>query len=316
MDGWMIHVYRWSLIAGRIPGRTDNQIKNYWNTHLSKKLIRQGINPRTHKPFSLPHHLIPQNAIQSNHNNNSTNHENVVIAEDNANPNFSANAATTVSQSTSSNRVAHHPVVSQAHALSSPTVQNNNNDDDGDKSKDLTTDDDGKVIKEQYKHVKYSKTTDSATTSITAATTHHGATTMTTTAAPVLKAIGLDRDSSSNMINQVMVCPNYSANTSLLLNHHFNDDYDDNMLLRDNGDDDLFSYFVNSLINDDTIFPCNSIDDGNQPLQQLSVLPAAPPIQGGGGGEDSQAVTMNIISTSSPLGFHMVGGQWDDTFQS
>ncbi|XP_057509495.1 transcription repressor MYB5 [Actinidia eriantha] len=43
---------RWSLIAGRIPGRTDNEIKNYWNTHLSKKLISQGIDPRTHKPLS------------------------------------------------------------------------------------------------------------------------------------------------------------------------------------------------------------------------------------------------------------------------
>ncbi|KAL5708559.1 Transcription repressor myb5 [Ranunculus cassubicifolius] len=40
---------RWALIAGRIPGRTDNEIKNYWNTHLSKKLISQGIDPRTHK---------------------------------------------------------------------------------------------------------------------------------------------------------------------------------------------------------------------------------------------------------------------------
>ncbi|KAK4803610.1 hypothetical protein SAY86_003427 [Trapa natans] len=29
---------RWSLIAKRIPGRTDNQVKNYWNSHLSKKL--------------------------------------------------------------------------------------------------------------------------------------------------------------------------------------------------------------------------------------------------------------------------------------
>ncbi|XP_042496929.1 transcription factor MYB1-like [Macadamia integrifolia] len=29
---------RWSLIAGRLPGRTDNEVKNYWNTYLSKKL--------------------------------------------------------------------------------------------------------------------------------------------------------------------------------------------------------------------------------------------------------------------------------------
>ncbi|KAA8530240.1 hypothetical protein F0562_004949 [Nyssa sinensis] len=34
---------RWSLIAKRVPGRTDNQVKNYWNTHLSKKLgIKKG----------------------------------------------------------------------------------------------------------------------------------------------------------------------------------------------------------------------------------------------------------------------------------
>lgn len=48
----MLIICRWSLIAGRIPGRTDNEIKNYWNTHLSKKLISQGIDPRTHKPLT------------------------------------------------------------------------------------------------------------------------------------------------------------------------------------------------------------------------------------------------------------------------
>ncbi|KAF7824989.1 O-fucosyltransferase 9-like [Senna tora] len=42
----------WSLIAARLPGRTDNEIKNYWNTHIKRKLISRGINPQTHRPLN------------------------------------------------------------------------------------------------------------------------------------------------------------------------------------------------------------------------------------------------------------------------
>lgn len=48
----MLGFLRWSLIAKQLPGRTDNDVKNYWNTKLKKKLINMGIDPITHKPIS------------------------------------------------------------------------------------------------------------------------------------------------------------------------------------------------------------------------------------------------------------------------
>ncbi|PHT50229.1 Myb-related protein [Capsicum baccatum] len=75
---------RWSLIAKRLPGRTDNDVKNYWNTKLKKKLVNMGIDPVTHKPFAqvfaeygkisgLPiqnaknHIHLPNNTTEKNH---------------------------------------------------------------------------------------------------------------------------------------------------------------------------------------------------------------------------------------------------------
>ncbi|KAJ8493444.1 hypothetical protein OPV22_015165 [Ensete ventricosum] len=48
---------KWSLIAGRLPGRTDNEIKNYWNTHIKRKLMSRGLDPKTHLPIGgVPSH--------------------------------------------------------------------------------------------------------------------------------------------------------------------------------------------------------------------------------------------------------------------
>ncbi|KAI6685038.1 hypothetical protein NL676_030951 [Syzygium grande] len=52
---------RWSAIASRLPGRTDNEIKNFWHTHLKKRVPHSlpnatpfNINP-THCTTTLDH---------------------------------------------------------------------------------------------------------------------------------------------------------------------------------------------------------------------------------------------------------------------
>jgi myb proto-oncogene protein len=54
----VIFFYRWSKIAAHLPGRTDNEIKNFWNTNIRKKLLKMGIDPETHKPRTDYNHLM------------------------------------------------------------------------------------------------------------------------------------------------------------------------------------------------------------------------------------------------------------------
>ncbi|XP_076927764.1 uncharacterized protein LOC143591448 [Bidens hawaiensis] len=55
---------RWAQIAKHLPGRTDNEVKNFWNSCIKKKLIAQGLDPNTHNLLS-PHQIPVLNANNS-----------------------------------------------------------------------------------------------------------------------------------------------------------------------------------------------------------------------------------------------------------
>ncbi|KAI7732124.1 hypothetical protein M8C21_025483 [Ambrosia artemisiifolia] len=56
---------KWSKIASELPGRSDNEIKNYWHTHLKKRGTKDQNDPKNMSHATKKHTNIKTNLLES-----------------------------------------------------------------------------------------------------------------------------------------------------------------------------------------------------------------------------------------------------------